>query len=96
MAAGASVALLRRLHVIRHGRASADEVAVAVDVVDAGDGGPLLTPPLSCGLLAGVLRGEMLETGKAAEAVLTVEDLQAAKALFVGNSLRGLIRARLA
>lgn len=72
------------------------EGTITTVFVDAGDGGPLLTPPLSCGLLAGVLRGEMLETGKAAEALLTLEDLQAAKALFVGNSLRGLIRARLA
>ena len=63
--------------------------------LDAGDGGPLLTPALTCGLLAGVLRGEMLETGQAAERVLTVADLRAAKALFVGNSLRGLIGARL-
>jgi 4-amino-4-deoxychorismate lyase len=60
------------------------------------DGGPLLTPPLACGLLAGVLRQELLESGKAREAVLTPADLRAAKALFVGNSLRGLIAARLA
>ena len=64
--------------------------------VDAGDGGALLTPAQSCGLLPGVLRADMLETGKAVEAVLSVGDLQAAKALFVGNSLRGLIRASLA
>ena len=63
--------------------------------VDVGDGGPLRTPALSCGLLAGVLRAEMLETGEAVEAVLTADDLRAAKALFVGNSLRGLIRAKL-
>ncbi len=62
--------------------------------VDCGDRGPLRTPALSCGLLPGVLRGEMLEAGKAVEAVLTADDLRA-KALFVGNSLRGLIRARL-
>ncbi len=63
--------------------------------VDAGDGGPLQTPALSCGLLAGVLRAELLASGKAIETVLTVDDLGPAKALFVGNSLRGLIRARL-
>lgn len=63
--------------------------------VDAGDGGPLLTPPLSCGLLAGVLRQELLDSGGAREAVVTPADLGAAKALFVGNSLRGLIAARL-
>ncbi len=62
---------------------------------DFGDG-ILLTPPLDCGLLAGVLRGEMLEQGKAREAVLALDDLRSAKALFVGNSLRGLIPARLA
>lgn len=63
---------------------------------DTGDGGPLLTPALCCGLLAGVLRGEMIDEGRAREAVLTPRDLTAAKALFVGNALRGLIPARLA
>ena len=64
--------------------------------VDAGDGGPLLTPALSSGLLAGVLRGELLETGQEAERVLSLAELRAAAGLWVGNSLRGLIRARLA
>ncbi len=60
-------------------------------------GGPaLVTPRLDCGLLAGALRAEMLETGKAEEAVFSFDDLKAAKAVFVGNSLRGLIPARLA
>lgn len=63
--------------------------------VDLGDGGPLKTPPLSCGLLAGVLRGELIENGKAVEAVLTVGDLHDAAQIWVGNSLRGLIEARL-
>jgi 4-amino-4-deoxychorismate lyase len=62
--------------------------------VDTGDG-ILLTPPLRCGLLPGVLRGESLEGGKAKEAVLTADDLRRANAIFVGNSLRGLIRAGL-
>jgi 4-amino-4-deoxychorismate lyase len=64
--------------------------------VDMGDGGPLLTPPLSCGLLAGVLRGALLDDGKASETVLSPAELSGAKALFVGNSLRGLIPACLA
>jgi 4-amino-4-deoxychorismate lyase len=64
--------------------------------VEARDGGPLLTPGLSCGLLAGVLRGELIEQGKAREAVLMPADLVKASALFVGNSLRGIIPARLA
>ncbi len=41
-AAGVSDALLRRLHVIRHGRAGADEVPVAKDVVDARHRRPVL------------------------------------------------------
>jgi 4-amino-4-deoxychorismate lyase len=63
--------------------------------IDMGDG-VLLTPPLQCGLLPGVLRGELLESGGAKEAMLTEDDLSRAKAIFVGNSLRGLIRVRLA
>ena len=57
--------------------------------------GMFLTPGLECGLLAGVLRGEMLEHGSAAEANLSIPDLLNADSIFVGNSLRGLIRARL-
>ncbi|WP_457938778.1 aminotransferase class IV family protein [Mesorhizobium sp. 10J20-29] len=76
-------------------REEACEGTITSLFVDFGDGGVLRTPALSCGLLAGVLRGEMLETGAAVEAVLTTDNLRAAKALFVGNSLRGLIRAKL-
>jgi len=56
-------------------------------------GGRLLTPPLSAGLLPGVLRAELIEGGRAIEAVLTPADLVGE--FFVGNSLRGLLRARL-
>ncbi|MGF7005536.1 aminotransferase class IV family protein [Aminobacter sp. BE322] len=63
--------------------------------LDMGDGGPLKTPALACGLLAGVLRGEMIDRGEAVEARLTVDDLAGASKIFVGNSLRGLIAARL-
>lgn len=70
------------------------EGTITTVFVDRGDG-TLLTPALGCGLLAGVLRGEMIDAGTAREAVLTVDDLLDAKAIHVGNSLRGLIRARL-
>ncbi|MGQ5719154.1 aminotransferase class IV family protein [Pseudochrobactrum asaccharolyticum] len=63
--------------------------------VDMGDG-QLLTPPLECGLLNGVLRQELLQIGKAKTAILTLQDLQNAKKIFVGNALRGMIPARLA
>ena len=55
--------------------------------------GTLFTPDLSCGLLPGILREEMIEAGQAKEAVLTLENLQEADAIYVGNSLRGLMRA---
>ncbi len=61
---------------------------------DFGDG-VLATPRLDCGLLPGILRGALLDEGRAAEAIYSFEDLKAAKAIFVGNSLRGLIPARL-
>ncbi|RPE67042.1 4-amino-4-deoxychorismate lyase [Pacificibacter maritimus] len=53
----------------------------------------LLTPPVSCGLLPGILRQELLDVGRAEEEVLTVKDLKIAKAIFFGNSLRSLIPA---
>lgn len=58
--------------------------------------GELLTPPLASGLLDGVLRRRLLRTGQAREARLNLADLQGAEALFVGNALRGLLRAELA
>src|SRR3546814_8871369 len=54
--------------------------------------GVLLTPPLSLGLLPGVLRAELIERGRAAESHLRVADL--AGGFFIGNSLRGLVPAR--
>ncbi|WP_449393857.1 aminodeoxychorismate synthase component I [Devosia riboflavina] len=57
--------------------------------------GRLLTPALSSGLLPGTLRAELIETGKAEDAILTLADLAAADAIFLGNSVRGLIRAEL-
>lgn len=56
-------------------------------------GGELLTPSLSSGLLPGVLRSELLRTGKAKEAVLTLEDVSRADVVYVGNSVRGLVKA---
>lgn len=57
-------------------------------------GGPLLTPPLEDGLLAGVLRDSLIAAGRARPATLCPADL-AGRRLFVGNSLRGLIPALL-
>jgi para-aminobenzoate synthetase/4-amino-4-deoxychorismate lyase len=57
-------------------------------------GGRLLTPPLADGLLPGVLRAELIASGEAVEAPLTAADLS--EDFLIGNSLRGLLPARLA
>ena len=54
----------------------------------------LVTPPTSSGLLPGILREELLESNVKQE-VIPFGRLASAKQLFVGNSLRGLIPARL-
>ncbi|MDK2761495.1 MAG: aminodeoxychorismate synthase component I [Sphingopyxis sp.] len=56
--------------------------------------GQLLTPPLTLGLLPGVLRAELIDRGRAVESHLRLADL--ADGFFIGNSLRGLVPARLA
>lgn len=53
----------------------------------------LLTPPLSCGLLAGTLRARLLAEGKAREHLIAPGDLADATPLFLGNSVRGLMPA---
>ncbi|MBP6673521.1 MAG: chorismate-binding protein, partial [Bacteroidetes bacterium] len=52
--------------------------------------GLLITPPLTCGVLAGIYRNDVLRTNPTAvERVLTVEDLRTADAIFLCNSVRG-------
>jgi len=55
--------------------------------------GMLLTPPLSRGLLPGILRAQLIDEGRAIEADLTVLDLS--EGFLVGNAARGLLPARL-
>ena len=47
------------------------------------------TPPVSCGLLPGVMRAELLSQGKLSERVLTREDLVRAEGIELINSVRG-------
>ena len=54
-------------------------------------GSGLVTPPLSAGVLDGVLRSELMEQGKCVEATLMPADLIGE--VFLGNSLRCLIPA---
>jgi para-aminobenzoate synthetase / 4-amino-4-deoxychorismate lyase len=52
-----------------------------------------LTPKLSLGLLPGILRQELIESGQAKEALLTPADLS--HGFFIGNACRGLVPARI-
>jgi 4-amino-4-deoxychorismate lyase len=56
--------------------------------------GQFRTPPVSCGLLAGVLRTDLICNRRARVGRISPDDLDRGT-LYVGNSLRGLIRARL-
>jgi len=51
--------------------------------------GTWLTPPVSCGLLPGAKRAELLDNEEVEEAVLTLADLQGATGLRLSNALRG-------
>ena len=60
--------------------------------------GRWLTPPLSSGVLPGVMRGVLLDDAAwaAKEQIVTLDMLQAAQEIVVCNALRGVLRATLA
>lgn len=60
---------------------------VFVWTIDRGN----ITPPISCGLLPGILREDLLNKGQCREGILTLKDLRRARSIRMGNSLRGLI-----
>jgi para-aminobenzoate synthetase / 4-amino-4-deoxychorismate lyase len=55
----------------------------------------LVTPPLASGLLAGVIRQELLEQGTIEEQLLYPHDLKRAEEIWLINSVRGWLRATL-
>ncbi len=55
--------------------------------------GKLLTPRLAAGVLPGTLRAALIDEGRAEEARLTIQDLNGAAEIYLGNSVRGLVRA---
>jgi para-aminobenzoate synthetase/4-amino-4-deoxychorismate lyase len=57
--------------------------------------GELVTPPVSCGLLAGTYRAWMLQQGLIRERVVHREDLQRCTGLWLVNSVRGKLAARI-
>jgi para-aminobenzoate synthetase/4-amino-4-deoxychorismate lyase len=53
--------------------------------------GKWFTPPVECGLLAGVYRRHLLETRpEIEERVLSIDDLRQANAIYLANAVRGL------
>lgn len=57
-------------------------------------GEKLVTPPLSRGVLPGILRRSLIDMGEAVEADLRVHDLDGG--FFIGNAARGMVAATLA
>ena len=52
--------------------------------------GHLYTPPIELGLLDGIYRQHLLETGQATEKILSLDDLKSAEKIYACNALRGL------
>jgi para-aminobenzoate synthetase/4-amino-4-deoxychorismate lyase len=63
------------------------ETALANVLVDLD--GAWCTPPVSCGLLGGVYRADLLARGLIRERVIRVDELSAASRLRLVNSVRG-------
>ncbi|NWK97168.1 aminotransferase [Sphingobium lactosutens] len=59
--------------------------------VERGD--KLVTPPLSRGLLPGILRQSLIDMGEAVEGDLRIHDLE--RGFFIGNAARGMVAATL-
>src|SRR5215212_2174775 len=57
--------------------------------------GQLLTPPLSCGVLAGTFRAYLMETGQIAERRITIDQLPKCTNIFRVNSIRGWQRVEI-
>ncbi len=56
--------------------------------------GVMVTPPASCGLLAGTFRAEMIESGRLTEQVVRINQLALCDEVFMLNSVRGWQRVQ--
>lgn len=72
-------------------RGEVTESGIANVVVKLND--QLFTPPVSCGLLPGTFRAQLLAEGKISERVITIEELKTAEAFFLINSVRKWMKA---
>ena len=52
--------------------------------------GKLYTPPIRLGILPGIYRQHLLETGQVKEKIMTLADLNQAEAVYGCNAVRGL------
>ncbi len=68
-------------------RGEVTETTIANLAIRRGD--RWITPPISCGLLDGIQRAELLACGEITEGVLTLDEVRAAPALALLNSVRG-------
>jgi para-aminobenzoate synthetase/4-amino-4-deoxychorismate lyase len=69
----------------------------AISNVFIEEDGRWFTPPVECGLLAGVYRRHLLETRPEIEQrVLTIDDLRDADAIYLTNAVRGLRKVLIA
>ena len=57
--------------------------------------GRRVTPPVACGLLPGVFRGQLIADGDVEEGIVSVDDLARASGIWLVNSLRGWIEVEL-
>lgn len=55
-------------------------------------GGVWMTPALSCGLLPGTMRAQLLADGEIAEGIVRAEDLQPGEAILYFNAVRGVMK----
>ena len=74
-------------------RGELTEGAITNIFIETDDG--LFTPPVHCGLLNGTLRAALVASGKAVEKVMYPSELMRARAIYAGNSVRGIVRAAL-
>lgn len=57
--------------------------------------GKMMTPPLSCGVLPGVMRAKLIEEWGCEERILTVDDLKRSSRIILSNAVRGAVEVRL-
>ncbi|MEN6458409.1 MAG: aminodeoxychorismate synthase component I [Thermoguttaceae bacterium] len=77
--------------VLWNAEGQATETTIANLVVEKDE--RLVTPPIACGLLPGVLRQHLLETAQIHEDTVSLDDLRRARRLFAVNSVRGWMPA---